>query len=413
MKYLSSLALALSATFLIANSAQVAASNDIMITSGGQGRHSTIRDIISGRKVRSHSHKRHSSKHNDTKEVQRSLSDQSEAEVLEDRANHKAHSTKKSSSNGYKLVKSYSGKTFFDDMYFFTGSDPTKGMVQYVSKSVAQNAGLIGTKNGNAYMAISPKGGSSHKSIRISTQDTFTGGIFVLNAVHMPTGCGVWPAFWSTPEDPSGGWPNGGEIDVIEGVHDFSRNMYSIHTTSGCRIVESALDMLGKLAMGSSSQATNCDAEATNDQGCAVQSQANGDYGVAFNNNGGGTHVLVWDSSDGISSYFFKKGSVPDDITSGNPDPSSWGKPKAMWPASKCNPDDYFWNHVAVFSNTLCGTWAGSSSVWSNAMSGQSQSCAKSTGASSCYEYISGSPDLSEAYWEIESLKIYQTSRRK
>lgn len=118
--------------------------------------------------------------------------------------------------------------------------------------------------------------------------------------------------------------------------------MMSVHTSSGCSVVESALEMLGELAMSDKTLATNCDPEATSDQGCGVQSQTSGDYGSMYNQNGGGIHVLDWDTSDGLSVYFFNRSSIPDDITSGSPDPSSWGTPRAQWPATKCNPDSFF-----------------------------------------------------------------------
>lgn len=31
------------------------------------------------------------------------------------------------------------------------------------------------------------------KSIRITTQASFNGGLLIMDALHMPTGCGTWP----------------------------------------------------------------------------------------------------------------------------------------------------------------------------------------------------------------------------
>jgi hypothetical protein len=60
----------------------------------------------------------------------------------------------------------------------------------------------------------------------------FTGGMVLMDAWHMPTGCGTWPAWWQNGPN----WPYGGEIDILEGVNEFSQNQVSIHTGSGCRI---------------------------------------------------------------------------------------------------------------------------------------------------------------------------------
>lgn len=313
------------------------------------------------------------------------------------------------STSKWKLVKSYAGSSFFDDMDFFTSADPTHGSITYVGKDQAYNQGLIGSNNGKATMKITANNGWA-QSVRINTKDSFTTGIFVLDAEHMPVGCGVWPAWWSTPTNPSGGWPNGGEIDIIEGVNDYSFNTYSVHTTGGCT-VPSNPNMSGKFTL-QDNRAYNCASDATGNQGCGVTSTKGNDFGVGYNKNGGGVHVMYWSESDGISIYFFSKGNVPDDISSGSPDPSNWGQPQAHWPATQCNIGNYFYNHVVVFTNTVCGDWAGSGSVWGNAMNGQSQSCQAMTGQGSCQAYLGNNPDMSDAYWTINSLKIYQTSRR-
>ena len=34
---------------------------------------------------------------------------------------------------------------------------------------------------------------STRQSIRITTLSQWNGGLFIMDAVHMPTGCGTWP----------------------------------------------------------------------------------------------------------------------------------------------------------------------------------------------------------------------------
>ena len=63
-----------------------------------------------------------------------------------------------------------------------------------------QSEGLIEINSaGNAVMRVetTPTVSGNRKSIRITSQFAYTGGLVVLDAVHMPTGCGTWPAFWS------------------------------------------------------------------------------------------------------------------------------------------------------------------------------------------------------------------------
>ncbi|KZV78462.1 hypothetical protein EXIGLDRAFT_757700, partial [Exidia glandulosa HHB12029] len=50
-------------------------------------------------------------------------------------------------------------------------------------------------------------------SVSINTTETYgPGNVFVLDAIHIPFGCSVWPAYWTAARV----WPTGGEIDIME-----------------------------------------------------------------------------------------------------------------------------------------------------------------------------------------------------
>ena len=61
---------------------------------------------------------------------------------------------------------------------------------------------------------------------------------------------------------------------------------------------------------------------------------------------------VVWDD-DGIAIYFFRRDSIPDDITAGEPRPDLWGTAAARWPASSCDPYKYFYDNIAIFDTTF------------------------------------------------------------
>jgi hypothetical protein len=63
-----------------------------------------------------------------------------------------------------------------------------------------QSNGLIGVNSaGNVVMKVetTAKVSGNRKSIRIQSKNNYTGGLVIMDAVHMPAGCGTWPAFWS------------------------------------------------------------------------------------------------------------------------------------------------------------------------------------------------------------------------
>ncbi|KAJ7151515.1 glycoside hydrolase family 16 protein [Mycena filopes] len=331
-----------------------------------------------------------------------------------------ASTTKKGSSTGtatgasatatsaWHLTQNYEGSSFFDGFSFWDTGDPTHGTVQYLSRDDGEAANLVSTDSstGNAIMRVetTPTVSSARKSIRITTNKSFTGGLVIMDAVHMPTGCGTWPAFWSNGPN----WPTGGEIDVVEGVNDYTNNQATIHTAPGCSLPTDDPGKLGAAAAAVTG-GTDCAAATSGNAGCGMRSKSSNSFGAGFNANGGGVYAMQWDST-GISVFFFARGSVPGDIDAGAPQPKNWGLPMAHWPASDCDPWKYFYTHVAIFDTTLCGDWAGS--AWTGSGTpGQEQSCATRTGFSTCEAFVlaSGS-SFAQAYWEVKSLKFYNTT---
>ena len=113
---------------------------------------------------------------------------------------------------------------------------------------------------------------------------------------------------------------------------------------------------------------------------------------------------MEW-TSTAISTWFFpRSGSVPSDITSSSPDPTTWGTPDAQFSGPDCNIDDHFLEHKIVLDTTFCGDWAENQDVWS-----AGPVC--STKAATCIDYVSSNPsDFQDAYWLINSLKVYSQS---
>lgn len=55
----------------------------------------------------------------------------------------------------------------------------------------------------------------------------------ILDLDHIPTGCSIWPAYWYCGPN----WPNGGEVDIVEGVNGAERNQMTLHTGEGAKFV--------------------------------------------------------------------------------------------------------------------------------------------------------------------------------
>jgi hypothetical protein len=297
----------------------------------------------------------------------------------------------------YTIQDSYDTTNFFDGFSFFSGGDPTHGFVKYTTATVANTSSLAGYANNAVYMGVdhttaNPTGGRA--SVRVSSDKTYTHGLFIADIAHMPGSiCGVWPAFWTFGPN----WPSSGEIDIIEGVNNAKTNTVTLHTSSGCTMQNTGS------ASGSTLGQTNCNAGNGND-GCGFGTTNGQAYGDGFNNIGGGVHAMQW-TSTGISTYFFPRGAIPADITAGNPDPATWGTPVTAFGGSGCSIDQHFKNHQIIFDTTFCGDWAGN--VWA-----QNPTC--SSLATSCSSYVGANPSaFVNAYWLVNSVKVYQNGGAK
>ncbi|KFY25205.1 hypothetical protein V491_01874 [Pseudogymnoascus sp. VKM F-3775] len=290
----------------------------------------------------------------------------------------------------YRLKDTYDSSNFFNSFSFFTGSDPTHGFVNYLSKSAATTANIISTANSQVklhvdHTNVAPSG---RASVRLTSGKQYNHGLFIADIAHMPGGaCGSWPAYWLFGPN----WPASGEIDIIEGVNLQTTDSMTLHTSAGC-----VVDNQGSLP-GTTTLETNCNAN-SGFNGCSVSTSDSRNYGTGFNNIGGGVYAMQWESS-GVYIWFFPRGSVPADINSGAPKTQNWGLPVVAFNGGNgCNIDQHFKNMNIVFDTTFCGDWAGS--VWG-------QGACASLG--SCESFVANNPRaFLESYWLINSVKVYQ-----
>ncbi|KAL2122692.1 hypothetical protein VTJ04DRAFT_3147 [Mycothermus thermophilus] len=312
-----------------------------------------------------------------------------------------------SQASQYRLVDVYNWKNFFSAFDFFTDSDPTHGFVQYVDFPTANATGLARIDNRKIYLGVdyTTPTTAGRASVRVSSKKAYTHGLFVADIQHMPAGvgpagsCALWPAFWSFGPD----WPNSGEIDIIEGVHNQLFDMVTLHTGPGCLVRDTGGARPGTVLMRQ-----DCEGF----MGCSQWTETPNTYGAQFNANGGGVFAMEWTSRH-IKVWFFPRNDAVaiqladpehsvsaitppsrrhrhghrslnnltidltdtfspaghnqtdnnDDAYSSAPammNPSLWGQPLASFLASDtCDFDQHFRQHNLIFDTTFCGDWAG------------------------------------------------------
>lgn len=330
----------------------------------------------------------------------------------------------------YSLSETYAGEQFFDKFNYFTGYDPTGGMVHYVPKEQAQQLNLTYSSASRSILRVdtsvgpgsTPDASTGRFSVRVTSKSTYDKGLFLFDVRHAPIGCATWPALWLSDHD---NWPTNGEIDVMEsmnppapgqvskadtssdGTHDGNSNMMTLHTTDGC-------EMSVKRQMEGNSLQSDCLNSTNGNAGCgvAVPQQIGGGngYGSGFNTGGGG--VIALEIRDaGIRLWQFARGSsMPSDISSfaanvgtnnGRvvPNPSTWGTATADFPSTECTIGNHFRNQSIIINVTVCGDAI--YPKW------ESSGCPMDT----CQKFQAENPSaFTDAYWEFGGFEVYKAA---
>lgn len=291
----------------------------------------------------------------------------------------------------YQLVDNYMAADFFDKFNYFSEVDPTGGTVDYVDQAAAQDLNLTYTTGDSAVLKVDTDNeptGRGRRSVRIESKAQYDHGLFIFDIAHTPVGCGTWPAVWMLgPEHP---WH--GEIDIME-TDNLAQdgNVVTLHTWEGCSMEGVKRKQTGKK--------TNLNCGDGDKDGCDVQGKPEFD-GEQMNKKGGGVYALELRGA-GIRTWFFRRSKLPHDIANPGhvPDPSSWGRPLADFPNTKCDIESHFNNMSIVVNIDLCGQQGADLKLYT-----EKYQC-----PGNCTEFVRDNPEyFTNAYWEFKGFKVYQ-----
>ncbi|TFK22266.1 glycoside hydrolase family 16 protein [Coprinopsis marcescibilis] len=289
----------------------------------------------------------------------------------------------------YTLSESIVGNAFYDKFTWFDIPDWNHGRVNYTDRETSRRLNLTYASSDtfilrSDFTTVLDPAGPGRNSVRIISKQTYTTHVAIFDVRHMPEGCGTWPAIWETKQD---GWPNGGELDIVEGINNQTPNLVSVHTSPNC-------------TMPRDRNQTGTPASLTCDGGCNVRMRSRESFGPAFNANGGGWFA-VERRPDFIKVWFWpRKGGVaaPRDVISPGTSATTeaWGIPDALFATTpSCDLAAKFRENAIIINLNFCGDWAGSQ----YGASGCPSTCANFVNTNTAYYW--------NAYFDIASIRIY------
>ncbi|KAH9989399.1 concanavalin A-like lectin/glucanase domain-containing protein [Russula compacta] len=299
----------------------------------------------------------------------------------------------------FHSVDRYKGHDFLNETHwsFFTEHDPTQGQVKYLSRHEAEAHRLAYVRHdGKTVLRVDSSKdlphGKERDSVRIASTKQFHKGLVIADFDAMPHGCAVWAAWWAVGLK----WPDGGEIDIVEGVNSKRTNQYTFHSGSdGSCHIPPRINKHGEPAFAAEVLSTNCMSSERNDGGCALSDTKSSSFGKGFNSVGGGVFALLRENEN-IKIWHFERHSIPPDVHSGKPKPHSWPRPSAMLAADHCDIDSHFHPQTLVLDIDLCGNWG--KGTYS------SLDC-----PGTCSQHVAKGKNFIHASWVINSITIYHS----
>ncbi|KAF9528023.1 hypothetical protein CPB83DRAFT_894740 [Crepidotus variabilis] len=315
----------------------------------------------------------------------------------------------------YAPSREYAGNTFFDQWAYYGGIDNTTwgGLTIYKTRAsadatvnlVSGNVTFV-DKNTAAQKQLTFVNEAGHAIIRVDNQTTITptdqvrlaspqtfgvGTLILIDALHIPYGCSVWPSFWTFGAQKE--WPQAGEIDIITGINGMPNNQIALHAPAGCVKAETPGQQTGVTVEGDCSKP----------QGCFVAETKPNSFGEGLANAGGG--VSPCNLKRVASIRGFGVPDIPDNVRNNDAsfqsiDTSTRGIPSAAYPASTCNVAQIFKPQNLIISTTFCGVWAGNPDAYQ-------QLCKTPTNSCVADNIIGPGNNFANAFWEIKYIRTY------